>query len=145
MSSVLLQGWPGRSPEKRRADGEREMMSFGAAGGPRRDDRRKASGPERQTERVAVQQVVEIQPVLLARDLALIGGEPDAHRRLEDRVLEALLDDDQVRTAEAIVVVAWQNAAAVDIRSADRLLQVERHDVSARDAGLRRQKAHADA
>src|SRR5437867_4733616 len=99
---MSLQRRPRRSSEKRCADREREMMPFGAAGGPRRDDGWESSGPERQTERVAVHQVVEIQPVFLTRHLALVGGEPDAHRRLEGRMLEALLQDDQMRAAETI-------------------------------------------
>src|SRR5262245_45845925 len=143
-AGALLQRRSGRSTEQRCADREREMMTLGAAGGPRRDDRREPAGPERQTERIAANHVVEAEALLLERHLTLFGGQPDADRCLEDRMLEALLQHEQMRAAEAVVLVAGQDAVAVDVGTADRLLKVERDHIPGRDAGSRREKAESD-
>src|SRR5262249_9755765 len=138
---------PGRAADQRRPDGECHMTSFAAACRERQDDHRKPAGTKGQAGSDAVAEISGITDILLTleRHLALLGRQPDADGPGPQRMLDALLEQEQMRTTEAVVVVAREQPLAVDVGAAERPLEVERDDAVRSDAGSRDQHTEADS
>src|SRR5439155_11177432 len=88
--------------------------------------------------------VDKIQVSAPQRHLAFVNQSGDTERA-PNRMLEAGTDQDIIRRAEAVVLVAGEGGGAVDVRAAQRGLEIERHDVAAGNQRLRHQKANAEA
>src|SRR5215471_3883122 len=101
--STLKETWPGGAAEKRRIDGERDVIALAAAGGVREDDGGEASGSEGHAEAVTVAQVTESNTFVLQRHLALVRADKRSDRTV-NRVLDRFLQQQDVRTPETIVV-----------------------------------------
>ena len=88
-------------------------------------------------------QAREIEVAGPLRHFALFGLDEDANRAPE-RVFDARLQRQQVRPAEAVVLIARQQPFAVDVGAAERRLEVERHLVAAARGGGAHQQPDAD-
>src|SRR5438874_11728507 len=74
--------------------------------------------------------MAEIEVAAPHRDLARVNYRRESQRSV-NRVLEAGAQQNIVRRAEAIILIAAERHLTVDIRSAESRLKVERDDVAA--------------
>ena len=127
-----LERRPRRRAEKRRVYGDGDVVALGASRCPRKSHDRESAGPQRQSRADARSEGAGLSHVVLKGHPPLVRGNPDADRPVAERVLEAFLKQQDVRSAEAVVVEARERAVAVDIRAAQCRLKVERYDVANR-------------
>src|ERR1700730_2720789 len=106
-----------------------------AARAPRESqiDQGKSASAKRQADRDAANEIAQSQAVAFGGDFSLLDKEVGANRS-PDRVLDALLQRDQISATEPIVVVTAQESLAVDFGAPQRRLEVERH-LAARASG----------
>src|SRR5258708_2990967 len=99
-----------------------------AVGAPREGqiDQWKSASSKRQADGHAAHEIAESKALAFGRDLPLLEEEVGANRS-PDRVLDALLQRDQVGATEPVVVVRAQETLAVDVGPPQRRLEVERH------------------
>src|SRR5258708_40322866 len=99
------------------------MRTFVPAPGKRQIDQRKPSGSQRQSGRIAVDEMREIYVTARQGDLSGFRGEDRAERAIQ-HMLDVDLKQQEVRRAEAIILETGQRRFAVDIRPAQRRLKI---------------------
>src|SRR5579883_661562 len=131
----LVEARAATAAEQRRVHGSGGVRALVAAPGKQEPNHWEAAGPERCAYRVAVPQVREVQVTSVEGDFTFVhhGGYAD---RTPDRMFEAGARQNGVRGAEAVVRITRERRIAVQVRSAERRLKVERHDVSGGREGL---------
>src|SRR5208337_3417911 len=101
-------------------------MPFGSTPGKHQLNHGERARAQRESGRVTVPQMAESQIPPRERKSSLIGHKLRA-KRAPDRVLHAPLQQQQVGCTEAVVLIAGERLRAVDVRSTERLLKIERH------------------
>ena len=100
---------------------------------------------QRQPCRVAVSQVAGAQIAWRESDPSFIHHEFHTHRKFVNRVLEAAAQEHKIRPAKAIVRIAPQQVVAIDIRTAQCRIEIERHRISRRYKRGRIQESQTEA
>ena len=110
-----------------------------AAPRERQVHQREPACAQRQTNGDAVAELARSQTDAFRGDLPLLEQQigPD---RSPDRVLNALLQREEIRPAELVVVVRAEEALAIDVGAAQRRLKVKRH-LAAGETGIWRHGA----
>ena len=90
-----------------------------------------ATGTKRQPPSERVFQIVETQIATRQRYSSLVRYELHAEWP-PDRVLEALLQQQQIGRTKPTILIAGQRHRAVNVGSAERLLKIERHPARTR-------------
>src|SRR4249919_2954235 len=93
---------PRRRAEKRRVYGDGDVVALGASRCPRKGHDRESAGPERQSRADARSEGAGLSRVVLKRYPPLVRGNPDPDRPVAERVLEAFVKQQDVRSAEAV-------------------------------------------
>src|SRR5664279_3737450 len=88
-------------------------------------------------------EIAEIHISPRQRDLSLISNKVDAERP-PDGVLETFPNEQKIRCAEPVVVVAGEVTAAVNVRTTQSGLEVERHHAARIGNGFGKQHSYAD-
>src|ERR1700733_5656620 len=87
--------------------------------------------------------MLEVDIAACKRDFGLVGREGETDRT-PDGVLEAFAQHQRVWRAEAIIVIAAEPLVAVDVRSAECWLEIERNDIASRSDRFGDKKSHRD-
>src|SRR6185437_2970895 len=103
------------------------MMAFAAAPGKEQKHLRKAARSQRQAGAEAVPQISKINIARCQRHFPLVRRKSESHRP-PDGVLKTFSKQQQVRRAEAIILKAAKRGIAVNVRSAERWLEIKRHE-----------------
>src|ERR1700749_2578191 len=116
-----------------------------AAAAPRKRqvDERKSASADGQSDGEALGEIARVEAIGALCHLPLLEEDIRADRSPE-RMLDALLKSNQVRSAEPVVVVGRQQPLAVEIGSAERRLKIERHDIAVARGRTRREDAETD-
>src|SRR5437868_14254918 len=89
----------------------------------------KAARSERQPSRVAVRQMTEVEILPRKGRLPHFCDEAKPHRSTY-RMLKAALQWQDVRRAEAIVLITLKRLMSVEVAAAESRLKIERHNAS---------------
>src|SRR5579885_2438924 len=65
-------------------------------------------------------------------------------KRSPDGMLETLLQQQNIRSTKAIILITPQSQLAVDVLPTKRRLEIERHNAVRRSYRLRKQEPHTD-
>src|SRR6516165_9228373 len=95
-----------------------------ASPGKRQVDEREAARPHSETDGEAVGEIAGVEAVGALSDFALLEQQVGADGAPQ-RVLDALLQRDQIRPAEPVVVIRCQQTLSVEVGSAQRRLKIE--------------------
>src|SRR5208282_2297406 len=102
-------------------------------------DHGKTAGAKSKSSGKAVFQMIESDVPACERHPSLIRHEAEAERS-PDGVLKVALQQQKVRSSEAIVLIAAQRRSTVNVLSTQRLLEIERHYTRSRSDRFRKQK-----
>src|SRR3954451_19413064 len=105
-AELSVQRWPGGSAEQGRIDAADDVVAS-AAPGERQVDQRKPTCPHGETDGDALGVIAGAEAIASLRDLTLFEQEVRADRP-PHRVLDALLEGDQVRSSKEVIVVGGQ-------------------------------------
>src|ERR1700730_11880273 len=101
---------------------------------------REASSAKGKPGREAVHPIVRPEISAPQRNRALIGRERETQWQMPDGMLKKLANQHDVRRAETVILGAAAGRLSVDVRSAERGLEVKRDFISSRRHGQRGKK-----
>src|SRR3954468_1776520 len=118
-------------------------MSLLATPGKHHLNHWEAAGAQRQSRGETVAEVTESKVAARHSHSALICHELQSERS-PDGVLEALLQQQEIRRAKPVVLIAAERQIAVDALPAQGLLKIERHRAACRVHGLGQEKPESN-